>query len=145
MVALTADRNTPAALGDVREGSAGASQLIYAGAIVMRNAAGDLLKGATATGAFGVGRAEERVDNSTGSAGDRTVRYRPGVFRFANSSGGDQIAKDDIGKVAWIVDDQTVAATSGSSTRSRAGVIDHVDDLGVWVRFDEALTRVAAV
>jgi len=40
-----------------------------------------------------------------------------------------------------VVDDQTVAKTDGTATRSPAGFVDMVDDLGVWVRFDEAMTR----
>ena len=143
MVALTQDRNTQAALGDIREGGVGASQLVFAGAIVMRNAAGWLIKGATATGSIAVGRAEERVDNAAGGNGDATLRYRPGIFRFANSAAGDALTFADIGKACWIVDDQTVARTSGTNTRSRAGIVEMVDDQGVWVRFDEALTRVA--
>ena len=130
--------------GDDRAGLAGASTLIYAGAIVMRNAAGFLVKGATATGAVGVGRAEERVDNSAGADGAMTVPYRPGVYHFANSAGGDEITAAEIGDVCFIVDDQTVAKTDGTGTRSPAGTVEAVDANGVWVRFDEALTAAAA-
>lgn len=144
MTALAQDRNTPARAGDVRSGPLAASVLVYAGALVMRNAAGYLTKGATATGAIGVGRAEERVDNSAGSAGDAALRYRPGVFRFANSSSTDAITIAEIGDVCFVADDQTVAKTSGTNTRSPAGIVEDVDDLGVWVRFDEALTKAAA-
>ena len=72
-----------------------------------------------------------------------SVNYRPGVFRVGNSSAGDAITKADIGAACYIVDDQTVAKTSGTNTRSPAGIVDGVDSLGVWVRFDEALTRAA--
>lgn len=141
MVALTSDRNTQQAAGDLRQGAVAAAQLIYAGALVMRNAAGDLVKGAAATGLIGVGRAEERVDNSGGSAGDETLRYRPGIYRFANSTAGDEITAAECGAPCFAVDDQTVAKTDGTGTRSPAGFVDHVDDLGVWVRLDEAQTR----
>ncbi len=139
MVALTADRNTPRAEGDERSGVMGANQAIFMGAIVMRNASGHLIEGATATGSFGAGIALERGASTT--AGVTPIRYRPGIFRFANSSAGDLIAVADVGAVCYIVDDQTVAKTNGSATRSPAGVIDSVDSLGVWVRFDESLTR----
>ena len=69
--------------------------------------------------------------------------YRPGCFRFANSAGGDEITIAEIGDVVFAVDDQTVAKTDGTSSRSPAGFVDDVDDLGVWVRFDEVLTKVA--
>ncbi|PTW61423.1 hypothetical protein C8N35_102132 [Breoghania corrubedonensis] len=139
MTALSQDRNTPRLQGDMRRGDVAAATLIYAGAIVMRDAAGNLNDGATATDLVGAGRAEEQVDNSSGSAGDLTCNYRSGVFRYANSTSTDEITKADIGAVCFAVDDQTVAKTDGTGTRSPAGFIDGVDDLGVWVRFDEAL------
>ncbi len=141
MPALAQDRNTPRAEGDIRRGSVAAATLVYAGAIVMRNSAGFLIEGRTATGLVGVGRAEARADNSAGADGDIMLDYRPGTFRFANSAGADEIDASDIGSVCYAVDDQTVAATNGSSTRSPAGIVDHVDANGVWVRFDEALTN----
>jgi hypothetical protein len=139
MTALTADRNTPRLEGDERSGTLGATQEIFAGAMLMRNAAGDLIEGAVATGAFGVGIALER--KTSVGAGATSIRYRSGIFRFANSSAGDLITKADIGAACYIIDDQTVAKTNGTNTRSPAGVIDGVDALGVWVRFDESLTR----
>jgi len=140
---LVADRNTPAYAGDLREGPVAAAQLIYGGAMVMVNAAGYLVKGQTATGLIGVGRAEARADNSTGAAGAITARYKPGTYRFKNSTAGDLITIADIGKACYAVDDETVALTSATNTRSPAGTIDSVDANGVWVRFDAALTRAA--
>jgi hypothetical protein len=139
MVALTADRNTTEAAGTPREGLLGASQTIFAGALLMRNAAGHLVRGATATGAVGVGRAEEAKVSTT--AGVTPIRYKPGTFRYANSAAADEITTADIGRACWIVDDQTVAKTNGSATRSKAGTVVAVEPLGVWVRFDEALTN----
>jgi len=62
-----------------------------------------------------------------------TVPVRTGVFRFANSAGADEIALADVGADAWIVDDQTVAKTDGTASRSKAGRIMDVDAHGVWV------------
>lgn len=139
MVALTSDRNTPRIAGDERTGTLGASQTIFAGAILMRNSTGDLIEGATATGSYGAGIALEQLSSTT--AGATSIRYRPGVFRFANSATADLITKAEIGTVCYIVDDQTVAKTNGTGTRSPAGIVEGVDAQGVWVRFDEALTR----
>ncbi len=139
MVALTADRLTPEMGVGARSGFLGANQAIFAGSILMRNASGHLIKGATATGSFGVGRAEDPGVSTT--AGVTAHPYRMGVFQFANSASGDLIATADIGTVCYIVDDQTVAKTNGSSTRSPAGTVVDVDANGVWVRFDEVLTR----
>lgn len=141
MVALTQDRNTPRAEGDLREGSIAAATKVFAGAMLMRNAAGYVIEGQTATGLVGIGRAEAQVDNSAGANGALSVSYRPGVFRFANSAAADLITFAEIGDLCYAVDDQTVAKTDGTSTRSPAGIIDHVDANGVWVRFDEALTK----
>ncbi|MEO0861549.1 MAG: hypothetical protein AAFY65_13110 [Pseudomonadota bacterium] len=144
MAALTDNRNTFERGGDVLSGPVAAGVLIYAGALVVRDAAGNLLPGTPGAGDFGVGRAEERVDNTGGAAGDATVRVKVGKFRFNNSAGANAIARANIGAVAWIVDDNQVALADGGGTRSPAGIVHDVDDQGVWVRFDEVLTRLAA-
>ena len=59
-----------------------------------------------------------------------------GNFCLANSAGADEITAADIGKVCYIVDNQTVAKTDGTATRSPAGIVDDVDDAGVWVNID---------
>lgn len=143
MVALTSERNTRARIGDLRAEAVAAAMKIFGGSLIMRNAAGHLTKGATATNCAGVGRAENTVDNSAGAAGALNVEYRVGTFLFANSAAGDLITIADIGKVCYIVDDQTVAKTDGTATRSRAGIVDGIEATGVWVRMDEALTRAA--
>lgn len=135
-MALAQDRNTPEMIGADRQGGLAASVVVYAGAIVMRNAAGYLTKGATATALVGVGRAEERATGGAG-AGDVTLTYKPGIFRFANSASTDLIGISEIGKVCYVVDDQTVAKTDGTGTRSPAGFVEGIDAHGVWVRFDE--------
>jgi hypothetical protein len=140
MPPLSTDRTTPQVAGDLRVGGLAANVLVYAGAIVMRNAAGFLTKGQAATGLVGVGRADERVAGGA-AAGDVKLRYRAGIFRYLNSAAGDLITAADIGKPAYAVDDQTVAKTNGTNTRSPAGIIDDVDSQGVWVRFDEALLQ----
>ena len=144
MTALTANTVRPSrAPGAQRVGLLGASQTIFVGAMLMRNASGHLIEAATATGSHGVGVAVKAA-TSGGTAGAVTVEYEEGVFRFANSASADAITIAHIGRVCWVVDDDTVALTNGSNTRSRAGVIVDVDAQGVWVRMDEALTRIAA-
>ncbi|PKP85826.1 MAG: hypothetical protein CVT80_00330 [Alphaproteobacteria bacterium HGW-Alphaproteobacteria-2] len=143
MAALTEGRNTPEALGPDREGPVAAAETIFEGAMVMIDASGNLVRGKTATGLTGAGVAQARADNAAGAAGAIAARYRPGIFRLANSAGADEITAADIGKAAWAVDDQTVARTSAANTRSKAGVVDHVDAFGVWVHLDAALARLA--
>ncbi|QBF31500.1 hypothetical protein [Thalassococcus sp. S3] len=144
MTALTEDRNTPEALGPMRVGPAKSDAVVYVGALVMRNANGFLTEGASQPGMVGVGRSEERVNNTGGANGDVTVKYKPGTFRYANSAGGDEITTAHVGDLVYIVDDQTVALTDDAGSRSPAGFVDMVDSLGVWVRFDEALALAAS-
>jgi hypothetical protein len=59
------------------------------------------------------------------------------VFSFANSASTDEIVDDDIGKLCYIVDDQTVAKTNGANTRSVAGIVVGLDANGVHVLFSE--------
>lgn len=134
MTALTADRATPDRKGEVLELPAAAAKKFFAGALGALDAAGRATPGAVATTLKGLGRVEAFADNSAGAAGAITVRIRMGCFRWANSASGDAITTADIGADAYIVDDQTVAKTNGTNTRSVAGKIVDVDAQGVWVR-----------
>lgn len=135
MTALTTDRRTPERSGDRREFPVAAATLIYAGALVALNASGFAVPMATATTLIAVGRCEGRADNSAGADGDLTVRVGVGIYRFANSAGADEITATDIDSPCYGVDDQTVALTNGTSTRSVAGTVFDVDAQGVWVDF----------
>lgn len=105
---------------------------IYAGSIVAVEA-GYAIPGTIATGLWCVGKAEADVDNSAGASGDLSVTVLLGAFRFENSTAGDLIAQADIGKLCYLKDDQTVALTSNSGTRSPAGMIIAVETAGVFV------------
>lgn len=135
MAALTAARNTPAALGDVREVPVLANAKLFQGGMVQIAASGFAVA-ATATAAnVTIGRAEESVDNTGGDNGAKTVRVRRGIFRFANSAAGDAITRAEIGKTVYVVDDQTVAKTNNAGARPAAGICFDVDAQGVWVEF----------
>ena len=127
---LTADRATPRRDGVQYEDAPAAGQVIYRGALVCLNAAGALVVGSASTTLKARGVAE----TSTLDPDYRgTIRSRRGLYRFKNSASGDLIAVADVGNNCFIVDDETVAKTNGSSTRSIAGVIRAVDAAGVWV------------
>lgn len=125
-----------------------ANTIIYNGAIVV----GDAGYGAPATGAAGLialGVADlvpcVNSSDSTGLAsGAKIIRVRQGVFNFKNSGGGDAIAVGDRWKVAYIVDDQTVAKTSGGGARSVAGIIMRVDGDGIWIAVGVMFAALAA-
>ncbi|MEO0034831.1 MAG: hypothetical protein RLZZ501_854 [Pseudomonadota bacterium] len=135
MTALTADFDCPEIDGRFRSVPVAAGVVIYAGALVVLTAAGYAEPGTTATGLVALGRAESQVDNSAGAAGALNIRVRRGVFLWNNSTGADLIAEANIGAEAYIVDDNTVALTSATSTRSVAGKIFDIDTRtgGVWV------------
>ncbi len=136
MTALAADRSTPELANGGRNfhRQVAAATTIHAGSLVALNAAGYLVPGATATTLTADGRADERIDNSAGADGALSCPVRRGVFRFGNSASADLITIADIGASCYIVDDQTVAKTDGTSTRSVAGKVEDVDAGGVWVR-----------
>lgn len=133
MATLTKDRNTVRRDGVQFSDPVAAATRIFAGSLVCLNAAGNAVPGSTATTLKARGVAQEQVDNSAGAAGDLRIEIRRGVFPFANSAAADEITRADIGASAYIVDDQTVAKTDGTSTRSVAGTIRDVDSDGVWV------------
>lgn len=133
MTAQVADRNT--AERDSREFGfpVAASTKLWAGSIACLNASGYLTKGAVATTLKTVGVVQATVDNSAGANAALTAKVRRGCFRFGNSASTDLIALTEVGSSCYIVDDQTVAKTNGSSTRSIAGIVRDVDTDGVWV------------
>lgn len=143
-----AERNTPRRTGMIDYVEAydvAASTKIEAGKIVALNSAGNAVEyAASADGtayALGkvVGRCEETVDNSDGSAGDLQVRARIGVFRWDNdSTATETVTKANIGALAYGVDSETVANDANIDTgttgeRGPVGLVVAVDDAGVWV------------
>ena len=135
MTALTQDRNTLRRDGVQTELPVAAGARIYGGALVAINAAGFAVPGSTATGLIGAGVAEQRADNTGAAAGAIRVRLNRLPHCFGNSDSADAITLADVGSDCYIVDDQTVAKTNGSGTRSRAGRVFDVDGEGVWVDF----------
>lgn len=135
MAALTQDRNTPRRRSEDYEYPVAASTRIYGGSIVCINTSGLATKGAVSTTLKAVGIADAQADNSAGAASAIRVKVRRGCYKFGNSASTDLITLADVGADAYIVDDQTVAKTNGSSTRSVAGVIRDVDTDGVWIEF----------
>lgn len=139
MPALSADRTTPNRSARELSLPVAAATRIFAGAMVAvftsGGSAGNATRGATGTTLRGVGVAIEEADNSAGAAGALRVKVRRGCWQFANSAAGDLVTTADIGADCFIVDDQTVAKTNGTNTRSVAGKVVDVDAAGVWVDF----------
>lgn len=131
MAALTRDRNTPHQDAGVISVPMAAGVRIHAGAMVVANATGYAEPGKSAVGLAYLGRAEEAEDNTTGANGaEWAVVRRQLAFKWTNDG---SITQAHLMKTAYIVDDQTVAATDGAGTRSAAGRIVGIEIDGVWV------------
>jgi len=135
MPATTAERNTPRRDATHVDLPVAGNVRLLAGTIAMVNASGFAEPGATATARRGVGVVEVTADNVGGAAGAISVRVRRGCFALDNSAAADLVTRGDIGAIVHIVDNQTVARTDGTGTRSPAGVLRDVNERGVWVQF----------
>lgn len=137
MAALTEERDTPrmgnAPIPNNLNFPVAAAVKIYNGSLVSIDSSGNARPARATSTDTVVGRATDTVDNTAGSAGDLNVEVEQGVFAWENSSSSDEIAADDVGKICYVVNDQTVALTSSSSTRPPAGVVVRVDGDGVHV------------
>jgi len=130
-MSATQGRNTKRRNGDEISLVVKSGTTIYAGTMVaVLTADGTAVPAGTASSGNAVGVAEDTV------TGDGTLRItiRRGCFQFANSASSDLIALKDIGSIAYVAADDTVALTDGSATRVIAGSISDVDSVGVWVQ-----------
>jgi hypothetical protein len=144
MTALAADKSTKkrgaGVLAEQFELDVAASVEIFAGAMVAVDTSGNAKPAAAATalaatnyGLRVVGRAEEYVDNSDGSAGDETVKVTRGVFGFVNSSNDEAVTVADILDKCYLVDDQTVSRNSNLGLRPVCGTVIGIEDSVVYV------------
>lgn len=129
---MTAPRNTQERDARTFDFARAAAVTLWPGRIGCLNASGLATPGATATTLKAVGRV---VRQYTDDAGNVRVEMERGCFKYANSAAGEAIANADYGAQVFIVDDQTVAKTNGTNTRSVAGICRGVDADGVWVEF----------
>lgn len=138
---------TAAIITDERSGSGigypvAAATTIYAGTLVALDTSGNLVNASDAASLRVIGRAEQDVDNSAGSAGDLTAVVKRGVFRYANSSTA-AVDADDKGKLCFVEDNQTVAETS--THKCKAGLVVDVDADGTGVWVDTTYAHLATV
>jgi hypothetical protein len=131
-MALAADRNTPSMEGELLSVPVATGVTIFAGALVVANANGYAAPGSVATTLQYLGRAEEQVVNAGANGAKNVLVRRKLAFKWLNH-GADLVVQADLGKTCYIVDDQTVAKTTGGATRSAAGKVIQIDADGVWV------------
>lgn len=137
MTALTADRSTPFRAGAQVSDPLAVGATIYAGAMYALDASGNAVP-ATSAGKAVRAVAQERVVQANG---DTAVSGLKGSWRFGNSAAGAALTRADIGAVAYVADDQTVAKT-GTAV---AGVVLDIEDGDVWVDIGAAVVLAAAL
>lgn len=117
-----------------------ANTKILKGTIVGLDSSGRIVPGGTiASGClYAIGKASATVNNLTGSdlggaAGAADVEVEYGVFGWESATGGDEITADDVGKVCFVLDNQTVALTNQTDTLGEAGYVSEVRSGKVFV------------
>lgn len=117
MTALTAPRQTRALdLPRVwRTFPVKEAAVIFAGAMVGIDAAGDLTTADASSKVLGV--AQLGADNTDGGDGDLETEVDTGIAHFENSAGGDELTAAHVGDDCYAVDDQTVALGSGGTAQ----------------------------
>lgn len=122
-----------------------AGVVLYHGALVFVNSSGYAvtLSPDQTMGCIGYNDGDE-IDNTSGSNGDKTFRPRIGEIDLTNGSGGDVIAADDAGKMAYASDNQTANLTSSSGTRAAIGSIQGMNGSKVRVLAGQPLNREVA-
>lgn len=133
-MALVKDRDTQRRDGVLLSDPVAANAVIFAGALYAINAAGFAVPATAVAAQRTRGVAQSSVNNTGGGDGGKSVSGRRGAwFNFKNSAAADEIKRLDIGADCYVVDDETVAKTSNTNARPKAGVIRDVDAAGVWV------------
>ena len=110
------------------------AQVYQGGLVVVATATGYAEAGRKAGNLKTVGIA---IESAKGGAadGDESVTVRRGIVaQFDNSDGGAAVVQGDVGKTAYLTDDQTVTKTAAGS--SAVGEIVALDSDGVWVKID---------
>jgi len=115
-MALTADTPLTQILGSKSEAPVAAGATIYEGS--MLGDSSGYARALTAGDEF-IGHSLEYIDNSAGSAGDRTVEHLTGRYRLKVTISG--VAITDRWRVVYASDDGTYTFTGGSN--SRVGVV----------------------
>lgn len=110
-----------------------ASTIIYGGSIVAINQAGYAVPASADPTLFVVGVAVATADNSAGAAADVLVDIERGVFSMNNSSSTSALTDNDIGRVCYAADDNTVARITAIGTLPPVGKCMGLDGSDVLV------------
>jgi len=129
MTAATAAVDTPRREGEVLDIPVAASTKIYKGTQVCYSS-GYAVSSTGADGQAFAGVAYETVDNSSGSAGEKTVRvYRKGIFEFDLASA----AQTDVGLEVYSADNVTVQKTQDLAEPAVGRIVSHENANKVFI------------
>ncbi|WP_035296186.1 hypothetical protein [Brevibacillus thermoruber] len=129
---LTKDRNTKQmATADKLAFPVAADTLIYQGALVAINAAGEAVPASATAGLKVVGRAEQHVDNRYSGAGENRIDVGRGIFLYKNSV-TNPVTAAQLMEDCYVEDDETVRVST-AGTNIRVGKVIALDAKGVWV------------
>jgi hypothetical protein len=110
-----------------------AATTIYKGALVAIDSSGNAQPaGLLAGGSVRCVGVASATQANPGAAAATQVEVQPGIYKF-NNHGADLVTKASVGADCFVVDDNTVALTSGTNTRPVAGKVQSVDSDGVRV------------
>ena len=145
MAALTTGRTVSSIPGFLFTYPVLANAIIHQGGIVVIGSNGYAKPGVTGLNLVTVGIARESVVATGLASGAVQVEVEEMIAGCVSAGGADAITFDDIGKFAWLVDDQTVGLTDGTGTRSRAGIISSVEGSLVFVKFTNAIAALSSL
>jgi hypothetical protein len=134
-MALSADRMTQRKDVFSKAYPVKATTTIYAGSLVAVDGNGYALPAADATGLKVVGVAKAKADNASGSDGDINVVVEIGVFKFAATA----ITQAMVGKVMYVVDDQTFDDSKGTYGVKAGRLVEYVSSTVGWIQITEPL------
>lgn len=139
MTALAQDRNTNRRYVErllAEDALIAATTTVWNGSLTAANANGELRPAADVANITVVGVAQRKMVNTTGAAAKCVppAKVAAGCFKFA-TTGANALTAADIGKNAYVLDDQTVVRQAGTVNNIVAGVVDSIDpDGGIWIK-----------
>lgn len=125
----TKDIKTDEALGLLLAFPVAASTTLYAGTFGATDSSGNAISTLTASSKIW-GRVERQVDNSSGSAGDKTVEVKRGRFYFDNDTTNAVANSTPRGAYVFAVDNHTVGTSDLGGTLPLAGYVIDVPASG---------------
>ena len=130
MTATTVDVDTPRREGEMIDYKVAASTVIYKGSLVCLASGYAVSSTGTNAQPF-VGVAAEGCNNSTGSAGDKSVKvYKVGDYEYALASA----AITDIGTEVYSADNVTVQKTADGSEPKVGRIVAYENANKVFIR-----------